>query len=204
MDNQTLHSLGDSQEFLNNLFYEIKNTDGSVKQYSLFDIRHMMIPSIQGFTADEVSLDKIFEQAQTSFSKEEYKQKKKIASDTNELNALIFLPLFFEEIKKYPELKKFVDVFYLSNPFETNARVHQLYTDLEEIKDKKYNEIKSDKKNSNKRNRSHLLNRVVLVLKSDNPKSPNRSLHYHKVFRFYPKHQKLQHPMLPDLFRNHG
>lgn len=67
MDNQTLHSLGKNQEFLNNLFYVIKNTDGTAKEYSLFDIRQMMIPSVQGFTADEVSLDKIFEHAQKSF-----------------------------------------------------------------------------------------------------------------------------------------
>ena len=67
MDNQTLHSLGNNPEFIHNLFYVIKNIDGTIKEYSLFDIRQMMIPSLQGFATDEVSLDKIFEHAQKSF-----------------------------------------------------------------------------------------------------------------------------------------
>ena len=67
MDNQTLHSLGNNQELVNNLFYVIKNADGTSKQYSLFDIRQMLVSSVQGFAADDVSLDKIFEQAQKSF-----------------------------------------------------------------------------------------------------------------------------------------
>lgn len=49
--------------------------------------------------------------------------------------------LFFDENNNYPELKRFLDVFYLSVPDEMNARVHQLYTDIEEHKDKDYNEI---------------------------------------------------------------
>ncbi len=67
MDNQTLHSLGNNQELLNNLFYVIKNIDGTTRQYSLFDIRQMMTPSVQEFTTDEISLDKILQHAQKSF-----------------------------------------------------------------------------------------------------------------------------------------
>lgn len=66
MDNQTLHSLGKSQEFLSNSSYVIKNNDGTAREYSLFDIRQMLICSARGFEA-EVSIDKILDHAQKSF-----------------------------------------------------------------------------------------------------------------------------------------
>lgn len=66
MDNQTLHFLGNNQEFLNNVLYLIQDSSGTTKQYSLLDIRQMLVPSIQGFEK-EVSVEKIIEHAQKSF-----------------------------------------------------------------------------------------------------------------------------------------
>lgn len=66
MDNQTLHVLGQNQEFLDNLYYSIKGSDGITREYTLADIRQMLIPSIQGFQTD-VSVDTILDHAQKSF-----------------------------------------------------------------------------------------------------------------------------------------
>jgi ribonucleoside-diphosphate reductase alpha chain len=66
VDNQTLHSLGTDQELLNNLLYVIKDNTGKTKEYSLFDIRQMLVRSIQGFSS-EVDVNKIFDHAQKSF-----------------------------------------------------------------------------------------------------------------------------------------
>lgn len=66
MDNQTLHSLGKNQELLNTIFYVIKDTAGIAKEYSLFDIQQMLVPSCQGF-ANEIAIDKILDNAQKSF-----------------------------------------------------------------------------------------------------------------------------------------
>ncbi len=67
MDNQTLHSLGNAQENLNNLFYEVKSVDGTLQMLSFFDICQMIIPSVQGFSIGETFVNKIFQQAQKSF-----------------------------------------------------------------------------------------------------------------------------------------
>ncbi|OGB86175.1 ribonucleoside-diphosphate reductase subunit alpha [candidate division TM6 bacterium RIFCSPHIGHO2_12_FULL_38_8] len=66
MDNQTLHSLGNNQEFLNNFFYEVKDHTGIIKKYSLTDISLMLVPSMQGFSS-EVDMQKILDHAQKSF-----------------------------------------------------------------------------------------------------------------------------------------
>lgn len=66
MDNQTLHSLSTNQDILGAVFYLIKDDNGVTKEYSLFDIRQMLIPSTKGFEG-EVSVDKIFNHAQKSF-----------------------------------------------------------------------------------------------------------------------------------------
>jgi ribonucleoside-diphosphate reductase alpha chain len=66
VDNQALHALGQNQDFLNNSRYSIKNYDGMEKVYTLFDIRQMIVPATQGFSAD-VFVDKILDHAQKSF-----------------------------------------------------------------------------------------------------------------------------------------
>lgn len=66
MDNQALHSLGKSQELSGDFCYLIKDDSGISKEWNLFDIRQMLIPSIKGFEKD-ISVEKILLHAQKSF-----------------------------------------------------------------------------------------------------------------------------------------
>jgi ribonucleoside-diphosphate reductase alpha chain len=65
VDNQIVSGLSKNSELLNSSLYAIKDHDGLVKDYTLYDIAQMLIPSAQGFS--QVSVDQILSHAQKSF-----------------------------------------------------------------------------------------------------------------------------------------